>query len=430
MKNRILKHFEKITSIPRCSFNASQMFEELVRFGKEKGFDVFTDEYNNVLCKKGNPKICLQAHYDMVCLGDAPKIEIVHHNTLLKAKNSTLGADDGMGMAIMFCMMEDYSDIECLFTSEEEVGLIGATNLKMELSSNKILNLDGESEEEIYIGCAGGIEIIATCKPKIKPLDAPYKIYKVSVDGLKGGHSGVDIDKNIPSAIKMLVNALMEYDVKLIDINGGEMRNSIPKSAYAIVASHEDLKDIVTKHIVVEEYQERVEGYFSNSYEILHVLNAFAQGVRAYEKDFMIPQTSINMGQIRRIDNHLVIDCNARSLSDKELSILTDETCSLFELAGFEVKTADYHGAWNPDVAKFALLTKDIMSKYYKNVQLKAIHAGLECGALIQTQAKKIEAASIGPTIKYPHSLHEECDLNSVERIAYAVENIIQEVTK
>jgi dipeptidase D len=136
------------------------------------------------------------------------------------------------------------------------------------------------------------------------------------------------------------------------------------------------------------------------------------------------------MGEIRYKEGELIIECNARSLDDKNLDILADETISLFELGGFSVQKADYHGAWKPDIAKFALLTKDIMSKYYKNVQLKAIHAGLECGALIQTQAKKIEAASIGPTIKYPHSLYEECDLNSVERIAYAVENIIQEVTK
>lgn len=430
MKNRLLKHFEKITSIPRCSKKTDLMFEELVRFAKEKGFDVFTDEYNNVLCKKGNPKICLQAHYDMVCLGDAPQnIEIVHTSTLLKAKNSTLGADDGMGMAIIFCMMEDYSDIECLFTNDEEVGLIGATNLKMELSSNKILNLDGESEEEIYIGCAGGIEIIATCKPKIVPLDANDKLYKISVEGLKGGHSGVDIDKHIPSAIKVLINSLAKHDVKLVDLDGGEMRNSIPKSAYAIVASKNPI-NIQKKYIKVEEYKEEVDGYFENTFQILHVLNAFAQGVREYEKDFMIPKTSINMGEMRYKKGEFIVECNARSLDDKDLDTLVNETKSLFELGGFSVQKADYHGAWKPDIAKFALLTKDIMSKYYKNVQLKAIHAGLECGALIQTQAKKIEAASIGPTIKYPHSLYEECDLNSVERIAYAVENIIQEVTK
>lgn len=426
---KILEHFKKISSIPHCSFEADLLKEEIISFSKRNDFEVFEDKEKNILCKKGTPKIALQAHYDMVCIGEAPCIKLVQEKNILKAKNSSLGADNGMGMAIMFSMMEKYSDIECLFTSNEEVGLLGASNLELQLSSNKLLNLDGEQEDEVYVGCAGGVDIVCTCKVQTAEVSADLSVYKVSISGLKGGHSGVDIDKGIPSAIKVLAQELYAKEVKIIDIYGGEMRNSIPKNAYAIIASYEPFES-QSNFVNVEKIEFANQKYFLNSDKIIKVIHAFAQGVREFDKKYNIPKTSISMGKIRYEDGILQVDCAARSLADEDLDILALETCSLFELAGFETQMKNPHPAWSPNIGDFTLLVREEMSKIYSNVELKAIHAGLECGVLMQTQKHPVEAVSMGPTIRFPHSASEECDLNSVFRIAQAVENIIQKIQK
>lgn len=426
--NEILKHFEKIASTPHCSFNAHKLKDEIISYATKLGYEVQTDKHDNILCTKGNPKVCLQSHYDMVCIGDAPHIELELKENILKAKNSTLGADNGMGMSIMFACMSLYEDFECLFTSDEEVGLIGATNLELQLTSKYLLNLDGEQEDEIYIGCAGGVDVISTCKVQKLPLGKEYAIYELVVENLPGGHSGVDIDKNIPSAIKVLANELAQQeDIKLLHVEGGEMRNSIPKKATAIIASNQAIK-VHNEMVKVTKKSDFQREYLENSDTIIRVLDAFAQGVRAFDKEFMIPSISINLGKIRQSDENLQIDCNVRAMKDTDLDRVAKESISLFELANFEVKIHDRHEAWSPNVGEFTLLVKDVMSQTYEGIELKAIHAGLECGVLMQTQKQSIEAVSIGPTIRFPHSLREECDMASVDRIYKIVKQIIERV--
>jgi len=188
--NNILEHFKSITAIPRCSYDCARMKAYIKAFALSQHFSVQEDEFGNILCQKGNPTICLQAHYDMVCIGDTSKIELVQDKHILKAKNSTLGADNGMGMAIMFACMEEYEHLECLFTSDEEVGLIGASGFKMPLASSCLLNLDSEEEGEICIGCAGGVDVIATLKLDFLPLLSTEKIYEISACDFPGGTLG------------------------------------------------------------------------------------------------------------------------------------------------------------------------------------------------------------------------------------------------
>lgn len=424
--NKILEHFKSITAIPRCSYDCAQMKAYIKEFALAQHFSVHEDEFGNILCQKGKPTICLQAHYDMVCIGDTSKIELVQDKHILKAKNSTLGADNGMGMAIMFACMEEYEHLECLFTSDEEVGLIGASGFKMPLASSCLLNLDSEEEGEICIGCAGGVDVIATLKLDFLPLLSTEKVYEISACDFPGGHSGVDIDKKIPSAIKVLARELGKHDVKLISIKGGERRNSIPKSAIALVASKEAIK-LFDKSLHVKELEAfTCKEFIASSDMIIQTLNAFAQGVREWETSLGIPSMSINLGVLNQQEGILRIDCAARAMDDESLDILCDETLCFFKALGFTVKSEGRHGAWTPHIGTFAKKVQEIMQKEYHEVPFGAIHAGLECGVLIASQDKQIEAVSIGPTIRYPHSLREECDLDSVGRMAQIVKEIIK----
>ncbi len=423
---KVLEHFKNITAIPRCSYHAQQMKAYIKTFALAQHFSVHEDEFGNILCQKGKPTICLQAHYDMVCIGDTSKIELVQDKHLLKAKNSTLGADNGMGMAIMFACMEEFEQLECLFTSDEEVGLIGASGFKMPLISTCLLNLDSEEEGEICIGCAGGVDVIATLKLDFLPLLGTEKMYEISAYDFPGGHSGVDIDKKIPSAIKSLARELGKHDVKLISIKGGERRNSIPKSATAIVASTKAIK-LFDKSLHVKVLEAfTCKEFIASSDTIIKTLNAFAQGIREWDASLGIPSISINLGVLSEKNGVLRIDCAARAMDDESLDILCDETLSFFNALGFKTQSEGRHSAWKPYIGSFAKKVQGMMQKEYKEVPFKAIHAGLECGVLIGSQEKVIEAISIGPTIRYPHSVREACDLDSVGRMVTIVKEIIK----
>ncbi len=425
----ILKHFRAITAIPRCSFEAEKMRTFIKTFAQNCGCDVVEDAYGNLLCSKGSPKICLQAHYDMVCIGDAPNIELVQEGSLLKAKHSTLGADNGMGMAMMFDAMEQCKDLECLFTADEEVGLIGASHFNVALQADYLLNLDSEHEGEICIGCAGGVDVVATINVNDIPLEEGMQVYEVVAEGFLGGHSGIDIDKSIPSAIKVLARELLKNGCQLIAFEGGDRRNAIPKSAKAIVATHQALELSDERlHVRLLDAQAYAT-FWEHSALILGSLNAFAQGVRCWDKALGIPSISINMGLVRVKEGILRIDCAARAMDDENLAILADETQAFFATLGFDVAQENWHGAWKPDAGIFTHTVKTIMQTSYEAVSLYAVHAGLECGELIAHQPKKIEAVSIGPTINFPHSLREECDLDSVKRMHSMVQKIINEVT-
>ncbi len=425
---QVLDYFKIITATPRCSFKTQKMRDKIVEIAKSLDYSVHCDKSGNILCQKGKPKVCLQSHYDMVCVGDFDNIELFEKDGILKAKNSTLGADNGMGMAIMFYCMEKFDNLECLFTNDEEVGLIGATNLELELSSDKLLNLDGEEACDIYVGCAGGIEVISKFSLEYLPLNDDELVYEVSIKDLPGGHSGVDIDKGIDSAIKVFAKELVKHDLKFLYIEGGEYRNSIPKSAKAIVATSKELKfSNSALHVKKIEYKRE---YIKDGKTLIKAIDAFAQGVRGFNKDFNTPSTSVNLGVLREEDNVLNIICSTRAMKNEDLITVADETESFFQLIGCETSQSGGHEPWVPNVGKFANSVKKEMLKVYENASFRAIHAGLECGILIQTQKKEIEAVAIGPTIRFPHSLREECDLSSVDKISLVVERIIDGINE
>ena len=225
---RVIEIFKTITKIPRCSGTYQPFIEYIKQFSLDNNYCCEVDNANNILCYKKDtqPKICLQSHYDIVCLEDGVIPEVIEKDGYLKAKNSTLGADNGIGCAYMLALMEEGYAIEALFTSDEEIGLIGANNIEFALQSSNMLNLDSEAQAEICIGCAGGIDIFATNNNSQYVENSDNKtLYEIEIQNLDGGHSGVDIDKNIPNAIKLITQTIKECDADLLDINGGERIN-------------------------------------------------------------------------------------------------------------------------------------------------------------------------------------------------------------
>ena len=266
---------------------------------------------------------------------------------------------------------------------------------------------------------------MASLRVTYAPLESDVLVYEVCAHDFLGGHSGVDIDKEIPSAIKALASELMQHDVKLISIHGGERRNAIPKSATAIIATREAIyisdKRLSLRALEPQKYHHTIV----ESSRILHALAGFAQGVRSWDKNLHIPSVSINLGVLAYEHHQICLDCAARAMDDEKLSLLAAETMAYFKGFGFDVTQEGWHGAWKPEANAFAHKVQEVMQTLYPYAQFKAIHAGLECGELIARQPKKIEAVSIGPTIRYPHSLREECDVASVEKIATIVDSII-----
>lgn len=422
----IIEHFKSLTKIPHCSKEADKLFDFLINFAEQRRYGTETDSAKNILISKGSPKLCLQAHYDMVCMGKAPQIEIYEENGVLKAKDSSLGADNGMAIAMMMQLMDEGAELEFLITADEEIGLIGANALAFELQSAHMLNLDSEDEAEVYIGCAGGVDITASLQDEY--IDGLGQCYEVAVKGLVGGHSGVDIDKNIPSAIKVLGEYLHEENVtQLVTMVAGERRNSIPANAVAIVYSETPLENRgdVTARVLKETPQVLKEGG-----KALELIQAFKHGVHRHNEAFGIPDTSVNLAIITTDEKGgLLIETSARAMSADGLTEISSETVALFESYGFEVKLEDKYPSWKPDVTDFTELVNEEMEKVFGQSTLKAIHAGLECGVIAE-KYPKMKFASIGPTIRYPHSTREEVELASVDRTCEVVKKVIERVSQ
>lgn len=419
--SEIINHFKTLTQIPHCSKEADKLLHFLVDFAKQRGYEVEVDETKNILIRKGVPELCLQAHYDMVCMGKAPLIETYEENGVMKAEDASLGADNGMAIAMMMVLIEEGKDLEFLITADEEIGLIGANALAFDLESKYMLNLDSEDEAEVYIGCAGGVDITASIEDSL--VEGEGVCYEVAVKGLVGGHSGVDIDKGIPSAIKVLGQYLKEAGVtQLASIYAGERRNSIPANAVAIVRSNTQLEPLGDVSVRVLGESPRV---FSKGEEIIDLIDSFRHGVHRQNEELGIPDTSINLAIIS-VDEKggLTIETSARAMSSEGLSELSGETVEFFKSYGYEVKLEDKYPSWKPDVTEFTNLVSKEMEKVFGKSKMMAIHAGLECGVIAE-KYPQMKFASIGPTIRYPHSTREEVDLVSVERTFEVLKNLV-----
>jgi len=387
----VFKIFEEIVKIPHCSGNTDKMKEYLLDKIKSSGYKYKTDTAGNILAYNKTPVLTLQSHYDMVCVGRAPDIKTFEKDGWLYAESSSLGADNGIGVAVMLYLMQKYDNLEFLFTNDEEIGLIGAFNLGLEIKSPYLLNLDSE-DENIYIGCAGGVDV------KVKYPLSFTKIngytYQTDIKNMPGGHSGVDIDKEIPNAIVELINKVKHIS----SLKGGERRNSIPANASAkCVIENENAKEV---EVVEKEY--------------LNFLKKLPHGVLEYDFEFKVVSKSVNFALVE--NENIVLSLRANSNEKlKEVKEYIKEKC-----AGAEIEFEGEYPAWKPEITPLAKMLKEIMQSEYK-----VIHAGLEC-AVLKNKFPKCAMASIGPVIQNPHSVHERVNIESVNKFVKTVEELVK----
>ena len=527
---RFLGYFEQICSIPHCSYQAQKLGEFLLEFSKSRGFDTKIDENFNIHAIKGKPKICLQAHYDMVCVGEAPKIELENDGEFLSAKNSTLGADNGIGLAIIMDIMDETQDLEVLFTSDEEVGLIGANAFTGEICAPALLNLDSEDDSEVIIGCAGGLlaefrrefepcelglgelfnpefepcelglgELFSSsvskhlstgllsnesshstsaknCTQNSSNLNANY--YELSCEGLEGGHSGMQIAKNIPNAIKELAHFAKNHGANILAMSGGDRDNAIPTWAKALVSASsklqskglvkakkldllgakelfaklcdDDLKNpIIMKSNSADFTRNSRIPMKSNSADFtrnsrnsrIPLLNDFLlalpHGVLGWDEGLGLPKTSANLAIVRtsltsKDENARIafsVQIYARSSSQAELAKLKNSYEAISELAGFQSSFGASSMPWEPEQSEFATSVLNSLQKYRPDAKITAIHAGLECGCLsakMKQKGKKLVACSIGPNISGAHTINERCEIKSAQIIAQVVRDVLK----
>ncbi len=458
---KVFEIFGEILSVPRPSKHEERMTKFLMDWAEKRGLEHERDEIGNVIIRKGASKgmenkawVCLQSHMDMVCEKNGDKvfdfmkdpIEAQIVNQWLMAKGTTLGADDGIGIATTLAILDsediEHGPIECLFTVDEETGLSGANALSPNLLKSRILlNLDSEDEGEMFIGCAGGVDTLA--KLPFEKEETPQGAYfRISVKGLKGGHSGDDINKGLGCANKLLNRILWEadkeMDMRLSCFNGGNLRNAIAREAYADVVimeqESEDLKRLVEKFGEELRYefrstepnmQIRIEKVAKPAFvvdmlsqdNLLNVLYACPHGVLAMSRE--IPgfvETSTNLASVKTEETHFFITTSQRSSVESAKEAAASKVESCFLLAGADVEHSDGYPGWAPNTDSHVLkvAVESYKKLFGKEPVVRAIHAGLECG-LIGEKYKDMDMISFGPTLRGVHSPEERLEIATVE---------------
>ena len=461
----VFEQFAKINQIPRPSKHEEKMIAYLKAFGESHGLETLVDETGNVLIRKpatpgyeDKECIVLQSHMDMVCdklvdheidfMNDP--IETYVDGEWLKAKGTTLGADDGIGCAIELAILEandiEHGPIECLFTVDEETGLTGAEGLKAGFMTGKwLINLDSEDEGQIFVSCAGGRTTTAIFHfEKEQPADGLFFI-EASIKGLFGGHSGDDINKKRANAIKLLARFLFQtndkYGIQLCSWNSGKMHNAIPrdgKAVFAIPASHKEDVRIdwnVFASLVEDEYHvtEKDMDFFMQSTgaqavlpkpvsdNIIRSLQAIYNGVFAMCQDeelSWLVETSSNVASVATSDNDCTIVASQRSCVMSNLDNMCATIKALFQLAGAEVVQGDGYPAWkmNPNSKLTELVVETYKELFGKDPIVLGIHAGLECG-LFSERYPEMDMVSFGPTLRNVHTPEEKLHIPTVQMV-------------
>ena len=459
----IWKHFYSLTQIPRPSKVEDQIQEFMVNFGKGLGLETIKDETGNVIIKKpatpgmeNRKGIILQGHLDMVpqANSDTPHdfekdpIEAMIDGEWVTANGTTLGADNGMGVAASMAVLEatdiEHGPIEALFTCDEETGMTGAFGLQPGvLDGDILLNLDSEDEGELYVGCAGGEDVTATFTFKQDQIPAGHKAFNIAVTGLKGGHSGMDIVLGRGNANKLLFrflkNTSRNMGVRVASIKGGSLRNAIPREAFAVITCPED--KVAEMKTYFDEYAEVAKAEFAATEpdmtfgldatsEPAYVMDLEAtariiNGVKACPNGVMrmsdsmpgLVETSVNLAVVTSDDNTVEVMCLMRSSVDSAKNSLGSMIESVFTLAGATVEFSGAYPGWKPNMDSPILKAmQDVYQKMYGNIpEIKAIHAGLECG-LLGGVYPNWDMISCGPTIRFPHSPDEKVNIASVQK--------------
>ena len=455
--------FADLNAVPRPSKKEERVIAFMKDFGKNLGLETIEDEVGNVIIKKpatsgmeNRTTIVMQSHLDMVHQKngdtvfdfDTQGIEMVVEGDWVKAKGTTLGADNGLGVATIMAILEStdipHPAIEALFTIDEETGMTGAMGLKGGLLSGSILlNLDTEEDDEIGVGCAGGTDITAT-RTYEEEETPEFKIgYKISVKGLQGGHSGMQIHEGLGNANKIMNRVLFDgfenFGLRISEIDGGSLRNAIPRESNAVVAIdaiHEDafLLEMALMSTTIKKELKTMEPDLEISVSnvdtpnkimdlgvqegLTRALYAALNGVYRMSADIPeLVETSNNIARVIVKDGHIKIGCLTRSSVESSKIDLANMLRATFELTGCEVELSGDYPGWTPNMDSAIL---KVMAKLYEDLNgekphVAACHAGLECGILGQNYPN-MDMISFGPNIKGAHSPDERAQISSAQK--------------
>ncbi len=471
---KVWEHFQEICAIPHPSYHEEGIRDYIVAFARKHGIEYKVDEAGNVLLRKpatpgmeDRKGIVLQAHMDMVPQKNGDKefdfekdaIQAYVDGEWVTADGTTLGADNGMGMSAILAAMESpdlkHGPLEGLFTMTEETGMDGAFGLKPGLLTGDILlNLDSETEGELYVGCAGGLDANITLEYREEEVPAGYEAFTVTVKGLRGGHSGMEIILGRANANKalfrLLRSAQTRFGLRIASVDGGGLRNAIPREATAVVLVPADQAAGFAEAaagfeaVLTEEYK-GVEDSVSvtavptgtparmidegTARKLADAVCGCPNGVFRMSPSMKgLVQTSNNLARVVSDGSRVKLQCLLRSSVRSEKEYLADMIASVFELAGGRCEFVGGYDGWNPDMNSPILKTmrESYEALYGKEPAVMAIHAGLECGIIGGTYPN-LDMISFGPTICYPHSPDEKVNIASVgkfwEFLCHTIEN-------
>jgi dipeptidase D len=460
----IWRYFHEINQIPRASGKEQNVIEYLLSFAKEHNLESDKDEVGNIVIRKAatkgmekHKKVILQSHMDMVCEknSDSPHnfdkdpIQTWIDGEWVKAKGTTLGGDDGIGIAASLAILAsdkiEHGPLESFYTVDEETGMTGAFGLQPGFLKGEILiNLDSEDEGELFIGCAGGKDTTIVFKYAKDQVPAGYYCCKISVTGLTGGHSGDDIEKGFGNSNKILnrflYNLALKTDLRLTEFNGGNLRNAIPREAFAIICVPMSAKELVRVELnlyaaeikaeyVTTEKNLKLDITTSESHEyvidkqtqekLIGSLYACPHGVIAMSMALKgLVETSTNLASVKFVeDNKIIVGTSQRSSVNSALNDVACMVANVYKLAGAEISHSSGYPGWNPKLdSEILKITEAAYIKLFgKKPIVRAIHAGLECG-LFLTKYPNLDMVSFGPTIKGAHSPDERLNISTVQK--------------
>ena len=458
-------YFHDLTQIPRPTGHMDAVTRYILAFGKESGLETLQDKTGNIVIRKpATPgmehckTVIIQGHLDMVPQKNAATVHNFETDPIdayidgdwVTARDTTLGADNGIGVALALAVLSDntlkHGPVEALFTVDEEVGMDGAFGLKPGFLKGEILiNADSEEEGELFVGCAGGadLNISFQFKEDIAIPEGDVAV-KLSLTGLKGGHSGVDIHLGRANANKLmfrfLKEAVRDYGARLSSIDGGSLRNAIPREAVAIITIPGDNVEALWE--LVADYQDMFRTEYQGIEEsvlfvaepaelpaslipeeiqddLINAIEGCQNGVISMLADFPgTVETSTNLASVKKSDQLIEIKILTRSSSESRKEQICSSLESVFALAGAKVEYGSSYGGWQPNIKSEIL---DVMQRVYeqkfgRTPNVKVMHAGLECG-IIQTVYPDMDMISFGPDLQYPHSPDERVSISSVQKV-------------
>lgn len=456
-------HFSDLNAVPRPSKKEERVIAFMKKFGEELGLETYVDEVGNVIIKKpaspgmeDRPVVALQSHLDMVHQKNADTIfnfdeqgiEMIVKDDWVCANGTTLGADNGIGVASIMAVLAAkdmvHPPVEALFTIDEETGMTGALELKGGLLSAKyMLNLDTEDDHELTIGCAGGVDVTGLGQYIEEDASEGLKAFRILIKGLTGGHSGMDIHKGRGNANKLMTRLLLkasrQFGLRLVSIDGGGLRNAIPRESVAIVALPE--AEASAFQALLEEFQEIVKAEYQTTdselavicetaeapskvlsgdfqAQLLRALQTLPNGIYRMSPDIKdLVQTSNNLARVLVKDGEFKVLCLTRSSVDTEKWDEAEAIRSALELAGAEVEFSGTYPGWTPQPeSDLVHLMSDLYEKRFgKSADVNACHAGLECG-ILGTNYPEMEMISFGPNIRAAHSPDEKVQISSVQK--------------